>query len=363
MPAYFQTGTFPIGFSSWHKAEDRLDIERIEDGDNVTDAMRKGRMLEIETVLCPTVVEVPFAGGIMRVESDKKQLALAGVPWTNNGVQLLNREVTWYEPIQNAEYARILDPLVDTYKVVGTMMVGSLGQIVIVQMEMPDFYVGDNLNEGHTVYLTVAEDRKTGKKHYGTSITRVVCQNTYFMAVGGGLRSLPNCKDANLMLEFRTQIEQAMITRREQELARLNALFTTRATKLDETEVAAAMFPTPSRPKIMDIVDEARVRGVDMESDSPAVQAMSRKEQTSKYQYERDMARQEARMKAFFGLIGQFNDEHPYAAHTKYGIMQAATGFWNHYDGFRSDEATAMYNLFFGDRQRAMQNAFAVLEK
>lgn len=347
------------GYNSWHNEENRLKVQRIVPGDNVTAAMTKAKMIDIEAITCPMFVQV----GKKNIRADKDQLVLTGVPWTKNGIQLLHRQVTRYEAIQNWEYAKILDTLTDKYQVVGTIMVGQYGETLIVQLEMPAFYVQGLEDEKHQVYLTVTENRQTGKKHYGVSVTRVVCQNTYFAAVNGGLRSLPNGTGAKFILEFRTMLEQKMIETRDNELALMNHLFTKKVDDKVVSAVAAAMFPTPKRPQFLDLVDDTIAAGVDVSNKGELTQVVGDKTKQSTVNYDNALERQETRMKAFFSIVEQVKDENPAIANTAYAPFQAATYFWTHYNEFRSSEENAEYNRLFGDRYAAINAARDVLVK
>lgn len=344
-------------FNTWHRKEDVLGVERIVAGDTVTVGMDKGRILDVECVKAPMFIHV----GDTVVQSGKTQLVLTNCWWKDNGIQLLDRSVSWYEPIQNRQYASILDPLTETYQLVGTFMCGTSAQILVVQMEMPSFYVNDMPEEEHHCFLTVTEDRQSGQKNYGVSFTRVVCENTYMMAINGGLRSLPNSINSDLMLQFRTEVELAMIQRREEEHSALNKMFVTPVTTEKIEAVAVAMFPLPKRPQSLDLFERAIESGYDMTADNQVAQFATKKFATAKQVYESAMARHEERTKEFFVRVNQFNDEHPYAAGTEYGVMQAVTGFWNHYEGFRGSEDMAQFNLLFGDRNAAIQEAVKVL--
>lgn len=355
MTDYFVTGTFSEGFNSWHKKENTLGVARIVDGDTMTDATKKGRMFDVEVVKAPMYIHV----GDTAILSDKTALALTNAWWNTNGIQLIDRSVSWYEPIQNAQYAEILDPLCDTYQPVGVLMCGSQAEIVVFQMAMPSFYVNDAENEKHEAFLTVSEDRKTGKKHYGVSFTRVVCMNTYFMSVNGGLKSLPNTLNAALMLQFRTQIEQAMIARREQERDALNKMFTQHIDNKVVEQVAQAILPMPQKPQVLDIFEAAQGVGYDFNADNNVAQFANKKLATTQQHYDNAMERHAARTKDFFTRVTQSNEE--FGGQTAYGTFQAVTSFWNHYEGFRTAEDKLMADLFFGERQKSIGAALEIL--
>ena len=363
MTANFKTGTFLEGqeYNSWHREEDRLPIERIVVGDNVTKAMKKANMYDIKVVKANATIAVPMPdGSIVHIPSGKPQLAMTGVPWETDGIQLLNRPVDWVGIVQNSDYAEILNPLTEKYQMIGVMHVGTKGETIVIQMEMPDFYVKDHPDERTRCMFTVAENRLTGEKFYGDTFVRVVCENTYMMATGDkdGFKALPNTDKAKELLQFRTSVEELLIRKREQEHKALNDMFTTPVSKTKVSEVANAMFPMPKRPAFLNLVDMANDAQYNVEADEYA----STKERKDKQRYDAAMNRQEEYVKDFFARVDQFNDEHSYAANTQYAVLQGMTSYWNHTETMsRTPQDQKTYNLYFGKGQKAIQRGRKVL--
>ena len=360
----FKAGSFYLETygRTWHKKEDANNP--ITKGMSVKDAMALENLQDIEVVLADTITKVPV-GNDQFIElpgGKKKQLMLINVPWTDNGIQDLNRQVDWYQPIQNRDYAEILNPLADTYQVSSVFHCGTRGESFIVQFEVDPFYVQDMEEEMHRAFLTVAVNRSTGKKYFGFTIVRVVCVNTFNWAINRGLRSMPNSGDPKLLLDFEVQLEQ----HRMQHIGALNDLFTKKVERADVTEVANALFPAPKVPKIIsNYVQRAETQGFDMTQKVEAVQYVGTKAKSEAARYERDMARRDKHLNGFFEQVDRYNDlfAGTQAAGTAYSLWQAATDHMNHTDLWKSDVATQNYNLIFGDQGKALNRAWAVLTK
>jgi hypothetical protein len=363
MAAYFKAGTFQTGkFGlSWHK--DEQSVEPIVVGDDVFSAQGKAGILGIEPVKAPLFLHVP---GRDPIKSGKDALVLVNVPWTNDGIQDLERQVSWYEPISNRQYAEILNPLCETWQVIGALHCGPLGEVFAVQFEMDSVDIGGLEAERHEFFLLVAEDRKTGKKYYGTTATRVVCQNTFNAAVSN-MKTLPSGKDAAAMLMFRTALQEAAIKTRRAHIASLNRMFTQKIESRDEIDaVANILFPMPKRPGFLDLVEEAEAVGYDMTADNTTAQFAATKAKTTQRDYQAAMDRQETYIQAYNVELSRFNDEFPYAADTKYALWQAATAVQKPTSTIygRTEEDVATYKLLFGgDRAKTLTATFAELNK
>ena len=177
---YFKTGTFNTEKygKSWHGKE--ADYEPITNGDNVTDAMSKAKMLDIHVGEYPMTIKV----GDTLLQTTDRRLVMTNCHWSkNNGIQDLGRSIKRYVPIQNCQYAEMLDGLSEHYPVMGVLMCGKVGQTMVIQLEMTPFEVAGLESEHHESTFFVAEDRVLGTNYYGSVNTRIVCQNTFNMAV------------------------------------------------------------------------------------------------------------------------------------------------------------------------------------
>lgn len=352
MTAYFKVGSFrEAEGKSWHGLEN---LERpIPAGATVLDAMQIEGIDRIEVVGVASEDRVPVGNDqyVTVKNSDKQRLYMINCPWTDNGVQSLDREITWYQPVQNRDYARILEPLTEKYGVMGVLHVGKRGEIVIVQFDMGEFEVAGNANEAHKSKLLFAENRHNGSKYFGYTNTRVVCQNTFNAAINGGVRSMPNGKDVEMTLGFEVAVEEYRIN----QLIQLNNLFTKKIKKEAVTELAAQLFPSPQPTKWMTRIQEVGASGFDVSAQKGAVS----KAENDREAYERALVRQERHMTEFFGRYERFNDEQPYAADTAYALFQSATEHFNHSELYRGGTDQRQGNILFGQDAQTLQNAWA----
>lgn len=359
MTDYFKWGNFfydTFG-APWHDKDDK--INKILRGMTVTDAIDATGMSKIQVVLADDVSKVWTPEGFIEVPALKQSLWLTNVPWTDNGVQDLNRKVEWYTPIQNAAYGEVLNPLCKSYQVSSAFHCGPLGETVVFQFEMPEFLVAGLEQERHQCFLTIAENRHNGKKFFFVTSVRVVCQNTFNQAVNRGVRSLPNSSSPELMIAFQVALEEHRIS----QVVALNNFFTTKATKEDVIAVANALFPMPKLGKVVDKVQKAEDSGYDMANPTPANLHLKDKTKLAQENYQRHLARQEKHMMEFFTRFDRFNDEFPYAGHTKYALFQAGTEHMGKTEHFHSPNDVREYNLLFGTQNEALERAWAVLSK
>lgn len=361
MTDYFKAGAtnYEKDGLSWHKKEGVN--PSILENHTVSQAMDLCSIRGIEVVKAPIYMELPSG---QKIQSKKFGLVLTNVPWTESGIQDLERQVSWYEPINNSRYGEILDPLAETYELGSVLHCGPLGEVLAVQFKLPDFMVDDRERELHTSYLLVAEDRKNGKKHYHVTTTRVVCQNTYAAAISG-VKSMPNGQDAEMMLVFRTSLEQQAIQTRQKFIADMNKLFTKPTNAEDVTKVANTLFPMPKRPGFLEMTEKARENGYDFTAENEIAQFASEKERRVLRDYDAAMDRQEQYLNAFFTAHNRFNDEQPYAANTAYSVWNAATEVQRADSEIygRTEEDVATFNLLFGNRQKALSEVYSLLTK
>jgi len=210
----------------------------------------------------------------------------------------------------------------------------------------------------------VAEDRKSGKKHYHVTTTRVVCSNTYAAAISG-VKSMPNGQDAEMMLLFRTSLEQQAIKTRQTFIGNMNKLFTKSVTQEDVTKVANTLFPMPKRPGFLEMTETARNSGYDFEAEDDVAKFASEKERRVLRDFDAAMDRQEQYLQAFFTGYNRFNDEYTYAGNTAYALWNAATEVQRPTSDIygRTEEDVATYNLLFGNRAKSLDSVYSMLTK
>lgn len=356
MTAYFKTGSFwKEDGRSWHGLEDQT--KPIQSGMDVTDAIGLNGMDKIEVIKVPRGKSFTYNGITYNLDGTKEakfDLKMINTPWTESNAVDLDRIVSWYNPIQNVEYAEILNPLTQKYQIASVLQVGKLGEIVIYQFDMGDFEVMNLETERHESRLTIAENRTTGEKYWGTTNTRIVCSNTFNLAVNGGLRSMPSGKDNKLVLGFEVQLEE----HRLEQIGQLNRLFTKKSEKSDIVELASMLFPTPERTQWMNKIDS--IEGYDMtREDAETVNAV-RKYNLDDANLGRAMVRQEKHMTEFFQTNRQYVSE---LGNTSYANWQTVTHHFNHSDNIKSAQDRKAGNNLFGDSAKQMASAWALLNK
>lgn len=356
MTDYFKTGTMNSGRfgKSWHGKE--AAFEPITDDDNVTDAMAKAKMLDIHVGTYKMNINV---NGTL-IETKDERLVMTGCSWNDNGLQDLGRSVKTYLPIQNRDYAEMLNPLSNHYPVMGVLMVGNVGQTMIVQMEMPPFEIGGLESEKHEATFFVAEDRLGGTNYFGSVNTRIVCQNTFNMAIGEkGTKSMPNSKDSAAFMQFRVRIEEQAVQSRQNYIDGLNYLFTKKVQNDDIDNLLNSLFVPPKLPaKVQlwqDNQDVLNGDEVSTQVDKSARRALGL--------YQNEIDRQEKQKRELVENFFKFNDEFSYAANTGYALFQATTEFYNHSEQWQSEQDAHMYNVHFGDKAKQMSTAWQILTK
>jgi len=359
MTDYFQGGSFYYNTygKTWH-GKDNVD-KPITDGMLVTEALALEGLDQIQVVFGDDVTEVPTPFGVVRVPNEKKSLWLVNVPWTPDGIQTLDRKVAWYQPIQNLEYGEILNPLTKDYQISSVLHCGANGENVIFQFEMGDYYVADQESERHQSFLVIAENRTTGKKHFGTTNIRVVCQNTFNASLSGGLRSMPNSKQPGLMLDFQVRFEQHRINH----IKMLNRLFVKPISTASVSGVAEMLFPAPKLAGIVGRVEQAVQYGYDVNQGDATSVYINDKRKLAEDNYRRALNRQTDHLNEFFMRYERFNDEYPQAAGTRYAVWQAATEHISHTELYRSPDDVQQYNLLFGQQAKTLENVWAFINK
>lgn len=353
---YFKVGTFNTGKYglSWHKKE--ANTTPIVDGDNVSDAMQKAGMLDIEVGKYPMYIHV----GDAAVLSEQKQLVMTNVPWSANGIQVMDRSVSWYEPVQNRQYAEVLDGLTSHYPVAGVLMCGKYGEVMAVQLELPEYTIGGQDEELHKPFLMIAEDRKSGMKQWGSVHTRIVCANTYAAATAEkGDKSLPNCGDSYAILKFRSRIEEKAIKSHQDYIAGLNHLFKTPVQSGDVNNLIAQLFPEPQKPQMVKLWENNQ----DVLNGDSISETVDKRGQRANQLFQNAIERNERYSRELAQNFFQFNDEFAYAANSRYSLWQATTQFFNHSQEWQSDQDVHAYNVLFGDKAKQMNLAWAILTK
>ena len=356
MTTYYKTGTFRVDLYgySWHKGE--KDTPALVEGDDVTNGMIKCGAYGIGIDKYDAYIHIDGRP----IKSDYQQLAMTNVPWIEGGVQLLERAVSTYEPVNNAQYAEILNPLTNHYPLAGIVICGKYGELLAVQMALPEYEIGGQEQEHHKGFLTITEDRRSGLKMWGAAETRTVCANTFLLATQEkGMKTLPNTRDSYAILKFRSRIEEKAIKSHQDYIAGLNHLFKTPVQSGDVNNLIAQLFPEPQKPQMVKLWENNQ----DVLNGDSISETVDKRGQRANQLFQNAIERNERYSRELAQNFFQFNDEFAYAANSRYSLWQATTQFFNHSQEWQSDQDVHAYNVLFGDKAKQMNLAWAILTK
>jgi len=263
-----------------------------------------------------------------------------------------------YNPTQNRTLGSILEGLQKTWPLEGTAVLKS-GEVIFVQLEIGQFYVGNRFSEEHKSYLLVANDHiKNGIMWLETN-TRVVCSNTYAMAIAGmdGI-TLPHTSESETILKFLALIEEKTIVSEQERREELNALFTRKVDRSELAGIVEAAFPFPgksSREKIADAVDASIGLNITDEGVVGNFFTLATKDQETR---EGRIERAKFMRAAVGAAYGEFNDTYPYAANTAYAGFQSITGVVNHGEMHRGSDEKQQISLLFGEKAQIQKRAW-----
>lgn len=258
-----------------------------------------------------------------------------------------------YEAIQNVELARLLQPLADAGWNTAGWAVLKKGQIFFVQLKVDEWEIGGQEKELHKGYLLVSNDHSQGSAFYGSVSTRVVCSNTYAMALGGGIESIPHNSGTQVELDFRTKIQEAILRAQADEREALNAFFRTPVTSEDVEAGLAQIFPNPTASRKMKLAVQGEQVGLSEHGffDLAA---------TDYNTFNQKVERQATLRQAVRTALGLFNEEHDYAANTAYALFQSVTNVTNHSSLFTGSKEKNLVSLHFGNKARINEEAWKV---
>jgi hypothetical protein len=165
--------------------------------------------------------------------------------------------------------------------------------------------------------------------------------------------------DSHAILQFRVRIEEKAIASRQNHIAALNKMFTTKATNEDIDNLIMNLFPKPNKPQMVSLWEDNQ----DVLNGDSVSQTVDKRGQRANQLYQNAIERNEKYAVELVQRYHQFNDEFGYAAGTKYAAWQAITGFFNHSEQWQSEADVLAHNLFFGDKAKQQADAFAILIK
>lgn len=303
--------------------------------------------------------------GVYDIETQRKQLGYitqngqfkavndyrlvhTGVPWTDDGVQEISRTVGNYVPLQNSTLFDMTSRLAEYLQLEGVGMLGQDGEITFVQYQMGQFDVGGNPNERHDQWLLFGDDKAGGGFNTGQVTTRVVCQNTWRMALRD-IEPLLHTNDLAYYLEYAVK---AYYTAQQEALEKqtmLNAMFTrklgTGEFNTGLQKVIPAVQPGRNLRNLQKLLGFDLATYIDnpdtVEFDAPETAAIVAGEVK---RFVMDCDRVEDRRNAIADAFFTFNAERPYAADTAFAFFNAVTYVSNHGDQLRKPNGRPLFH-------------------
>ena len=174
------------------------------------------------------------------------------------------------------------------------------------------------------------------------------------------LVTFPHTKDSEEILHFLTSLKLHAIQQRQQTIDQLNSMFTRQISKSEFADVVDATFPAPAMPKGVRL---AELMPADMDQNAPGVEyVLGKAENDGKL-----LTWQQKRMVDMRTELGEeyskFNRDYPYAANTAYAAWNAATATINHSDLFTGAADKQMVSLFFGQKRKMTDRAWAAVSE
>jgi len=319
---------------TWHGREPEFSNGYIQDGERPSEAMDLIGTLGIVTAKIPTTMEI---NGFQVPTGDFK-LVQTNVPWNDEGYEVLNRSVNHYHPIQNQELASIFDCLSDTYRLATVGNIGVRGQISFIEFKDGEYTIGGDDNELHKPYFLIGDNKEAKGTYFGYVTTRVVCENTWTMAIGG-IKPIPHSHDSVQVLDYIAQIQYQVAKHRQQEIEMLNKMFKTPMKKGDMNMVAAKVFPSPKKSGRLELFEQTEKYQTD------SVKPLVEKERSL---FEKSQERVEKRRRELVEEFFTFSEEN--GSNSVYGAFNAVTGYVNHSKSFNGQGVDVVSNLMFGNR-------------
>lgn len=329
---------------TWHGREPEFSDGYIQVGERPSEAMGMIGTLDMVTQKTPTMIEI---NGVQTPTGDFK-LVQTNVPWNDEGYEILNRTVNNYHPIQNRQLGEIFDPLSDTYQLATVGNIGVRGQISFIEFKDGEFTIGGNDNELHKPYLLIGDNKESKGTYVGYVTTRVVCENTWTMAIGG-IKPIPHSHDSVQILDYIAHIQYQVVQHRAEEIAMLNKMFNTPLRSGDMNDIAKKVFPEVRKSNKLQLFESSE------QYRTQAIVPIMEKEVGL---FEKSVQRIEKRRIGLVEELFKFNDEHSHAANTAYAALNAVTGYVNHSNDFNGQGTDVVANLMFGNRTQYQQDGW-----
>lgn len=381
MAHYFDTGILR-GTGSWHGRELEAWAGGVLGKDeqiSILEAMRRSNMLHVVHKL---EIGVKLPNGKRFPIGDKFALMREPTVWDNEW-RALRTVAGRYEPLQNERLAGMLESLQEQWPFESVISLKN-GQITVVELKMQPFEVGGRSEELHEGFLVAANDHSEGGLFFGEAITRIVCWNTWQLALSAdsasenkptGIVNIPHTAGGIDELAFRVALQERAIEaqRREQEF--LEALFNRKVTGEEVNAVIEATLPDTDKGRAMRTVadalpqmgitldpndDERYIRAA-QQVDDPRFVAMLLRAEKERPTFGSNFELNEKRRKEIAERYVQASDDHPYMGGTAYALFQGITGFTTHSDTFTGTEDKKIVGTLFGQQSVMVNRGRAAL--
>lgn len=343
--------------ASWHGRDLELAGRYIQPGELASDVMRETGLWNMKVVLRPSGWFDREGNG--HIIDGRYQLIVENAPWRDRDYPL-GREISRYQVVQNSDIAKAADSLIEAdigdedMRLMGVGAVGRDGEIIFVQLAMPDFFVGGIEQERHNSHLLIGDNRKMGSTFYIETETRVECYNTWSMAISG-VEPIPHSSHPRQWIDFYTKLYLAAMEHREKEINTLNAMFRKNISSDQVNSAIGNMVPLPKKTRKMKALDQ-----VDRVASRDEFEDLVEEATEDEEKFEYNMQKAEDKRQAIADKMVEYQDTHNYGSNL-YWLWGAVSEIVNHSDDFYYNGDSVRVNrsiIFNGSRGRELREAW-----
>lgn len=331
---------------------------------SVRDIAERNNMVD-EILKQPTYVELPDG----KLMLDKAFDLVVQDPVTGEWIVLDHGVKQRYEPRQFDDLIDIFGPLNDELGL-PLEMIGVLKgrKVVFLKFQTGIYEIGGMEQETHHQYFFFGARRDgLGSDFGGTTSTRLVCMNQFAGMAAKAVLKIPHYHGSLDEVKFRKALVEYTVRRQQEEIAVLNAMFKRNIEKEEFADIVDAAFPAPKKTRYHKLQAEAERVDLDLlnsEQQTAVANVLDRAEKAEANYDWRQQRTQEIRT-AVGQAYKEFNDNYPYAANTAYAGFNAVTYVISNNPGdlFTGGEDKHLVRQFFGDLQKAGENAYVAAQK
>lgn len=259
-----------------------------------------------------------------------KGIAIFNAPWSTEPVPMSRTVKNRYVPFQNMELANVLDNLAKEWPLEGFMILKE-GEIVVFQLKIGEYFVGNKDNERTLSYLTLANDHTNGGLMWLKTHIRTVCWNTYNASLGDEENRIRiiHSKNADTIVRALAGIEELAVSQQKDEEQILNDLFTRKVDNAEVNTFLVNVFPEPGKTTIQTVSDMADKANATNLADGFFDLANADTKNTEWKGTRAEKLRTEV-AQAYIG----FGQEFDYAENTGYALWNATTQVISHSKSF-----------------------------